>query len=222
MVVVFDLDDTLYNEKDFVLSGFFEVAKWISNQSNCSSEDIFNMMVADFKLNGRGNVFDNALARFYKKTKKNIQKCISVYRLHTPKIKLNNETVKLLLDLKTDYKLYLVTDGNKIVQNNKIKSLNIERYVEKAFITYRYGKSASKPSLKCFEIIKNIEKTNWENLVYIGDNPHKDFVNLNKVNAVTIRILNGDYATDKVDKTYDAKYKINDLNEIYDLLKTNL
>ena len=69
---------------------------------------------------------------------------------------------------------------------------------------------------------KNIEKTNWENIVYIGDNPHKDFVNLNKVNAITIRILKGDYANHKVVSTYDAKHKIYDLNELYDLLKTNL
>ncbi len=222
MVVIFDLDDTLYIEKEFVFSGFFEVANWISNVSNSLSEDVFKMMVTDFELNGRGRVFDNALARFYKKTKKNVQKCISIYRLHTPKIKLKDETVKLLLDLKCHYKLYLVTDGNKIVQNNKIKALKIERYIEKAFITYRYGRKASKPSLKCFEIIKNIEKTNWENMVYIGDNPHKDFVNLNKVNAITIRILKGDYANHKVDSTYDAKHKIYDLNELCDLLKTNL
>ena len=55
MVVIFDLDDTLYNEKEFVFSGFFEVAKWISNVSNSLSEDVFKMMVADFELNGRAS-----------------------------------------------------------------------------------------------------------------------------------------------------------------------
>ena len=62
MVVIFDLDDTLYNEKEYVFSGFFEVANWISNVSNSLSEDVFKMMVTDFELNGRGRVFDNALA----------------------------------------------------------------------------------------------------------------------------------------------------------------
>ena len=185
MVVIFDLDDTLYNEKEFVLSGFFEVAKWISNVSNSLSEDVFKMMVADFELNGRGRVFDNALARFYKKTKKNVQKCISIYRLHTPKIKLKDETVKLLLDLKCHYKLYLVTDGNKIVQNNKIKSLKIERYIEKAFITYRYGRKASKPSLKCFEIIiptsfpiSDPSPSSYGNLDNLSDISKQTFLNL--------------------------------------------
>jgi putative hydrolase of the HAD superfamily len=222
MVIIFDLDDTLYNEKDFVFSGFSEVANWISNESKNSFDEIFHAMFNDFNSNGRGHVFDNILEKYHKKTKKNIRKCISIYRLHTPKISLSHETRKLLLKLKKKYKLYVVTDGNKIVQKNKTQSLNLNTYFEKIFITYRYGIKSSKPSLKCFEIIKNIEKTNWEKIVYIGDNPHKDFVNLNKMKAITIRILYGDYANDNVDKKFDAKYKIYNLTELYDLLKTNL
>ena len=34
----------------------------------------------------------------------------------------------------------------------------------------------------------------WEELVYIGDNPAKDFVNLNGVGAKTIRVLIGMHA----------------------------
>ena len=59
----------------------------------------------------------------------------------------------------------------------------------------------------------------WEQIVYIGDNPNKDFVNLNKVNAVTIRILKGDYARLQVDSYYDAKYSINELVEIKQIVE---
>tara|TARA_Y100000992_G_C21106881_1_gene415373 strand:+ start:368 stop:571 length:204 start_codon:yes stop_codon:yes gene_type:complete len=44
-------------------------------------------------------------------------------------------------------------------------------------------------------------------MVYIGDNPNKDFVNLNKKGSLTIRILRGTYKNKKVSKLYDAKYK---------------
>jgi putative hydrolase of the HAD superfamily len=132
---------------------------------------------------------------------------------------LSAEVVKLLYGLQKDYSLYVVTDGNKLVQNNKIKSLDVERFMEKVYITYRYGLIASKPSLKCFEMIKSREKVNWEEIIYIGDNPKKDFVNLNKVNAVTIRVLQGEYSTIKVDKNYDAIYKIDKITELEKLLK---
>lgn len=222
MILIFDLDDTLYDEKKFVYSGFTEVANWISKMSNTSSIDIFDYMYNDLAVNGRGTVFNNALEKYFQKTVKNIRKCVSIYRLHKPNIKLDTDVVDLLLELRKNYKLYIVTDGNKIVQNNKIKSLDVEKYIEKAFITYRYGLKASKPSLKCFEIIKNLEKVDWLDLVYIGDNPNKDFVNLNKVNAITIRVLQGDYALVEAKEDYDAKFKIDKLTDLRMLIKNYL
>lgn len=214
MILVFDLDDTLYEEKTFVYSGFSEVAKWISLMSNCKNTEILNFMLEDLSINGRGEIFNNVLEKYFIKTKKNISKCISIYRLHKPNIKLDFEVLNLLIELRKEFKLFIVTDGNKIVQSNKIKSLNLEKYVEKCFVTHRYGLAASKPSLKCFEIIKNREKINWQELVYIGDNPNKDFVNLNKVNAITIRVLQGDFASVKAAQGYDAKYNINKLTDL--------
>ncbi len=222
MILVFDLDDTLYDEKKFVYSGFTEVANWISMMSNTSSIEIFDYMVKDLIVNGRGNVFNNALEKYFQKTVKNIRKCVSIYRLHKPNLKLDANVIDLLLELRVNHKLYIVTDGNKIVQNNKVKSLDVEKYVEKVFITYRYGLKASKPSLKCFELIKKLEKVNWMDLVYIGDNPNKDFVNLNKVNAITIRVLQGDYALVEAKKSYDAKFKINKLTDLRLLIKNYL
>ena len=218
MIVVFDLDDTLYDEKSFVFSGFLEVAKWISVVSECDHLEILDFMVKDFTVNGRGKVFDNAIEKFYRKTKIDVQKCVSIYRSHKPQLKLDSEVVDLLLSLSKSHKLYIVTDGNKIVQKNKIESLGLDKYVEKAFITHRYGLTASKPSLRCFEIIKNLEKVDWQEIVYVGDNPKKDFVNLNKVNAITIRILQGDFASCEASSGYDAKFKIYKLSDLKEII----
>jgi putative hydrolase of the HAD superfamily len=218
MIVVFDLDDTLYDEKTFVYSGLTEVSKWISLKSNFEQSEIFDYMVNDLLESGRGKIFNNALKKYFKFTQKNLKKCISVYRLHTPKIKLKKEVIDLLIYLKSQYPLYIVTDGNKIVQNNKIKALNIEFFVKKAFITYRYGLKHSKPSIYCFEIIKKIEKTSWENIMYVGDNPNKDFVNLNKLNVKTVRILQGEFSSVKVSEEFDGKIRINNISDLKKIL----
>lgn len=222
MVLVFDLDDTLYEEKTFVYSGFTEVANWISFMSNGKTTEILNFMLDDLSINGRGKIFNNVLERYFIKTKRNIRKCISIYRMHKPDIKLDFEVLNLLIELRKEFKLYIVTDGNKLVQNNKIKSLNLEKYVDKGFITHRYGLAASKPSLKCFEIIKHMENIDWQDLVYIGDNPNKDFVNLNKVNAITIRVLQGDFASVKAAQGFDAKYNIDMLTDLRTLINNYL
>ena len=219
MVIIFDLDDTLYNEKTFVFSGFERVANWISSLSTIPKEEILEYMKDDFYKNGRGAIFNNVLEAFYRKNKTSIRKCISIYRLHEPNIMLEKKVIEILEELKEIFPVYILTDGNKVVQSNKIKALQIKDYVKGVFITHRYGLKASKPSLICFEKIKKLENVGWEQIVYIGDNPKKDFVNLNKVNSVTIRILKGDYARLQVDSFYDAKYSINDLVEIKQIIK---
>ena len=65
--------------------------------------------------------------------------------------------------------------------------------------------------------IKSIENCDWEDLVYIGDNPNKDFVSLNKVNAKTIRIKKGNYSHIVLSKDFEARYTITSLDNL-DLL----
>ena len=70
MIVVFDLDDTLYDEKTFVYSGLTEVSKWISLKSNFEQSEIFDYMVNDLLESGRGKIFNNALEKYFKFTQK--------------------------------------------------------------------------------------------------------------------------------------------------------
>ena len=86
--------------------------------------------------------------------------------------------------------IYLVTDGNPKVQQSKINKLKIKRYFKNIYYTSLFGNTAHKPSLKVFSYIIKKEKK-FRDLIYIADNPFKDFKNLNKVNAITIRVLNG-------------------------------
>lgn len=219
MVIIFDLDDTLYDERTFVLSGFEQVAIWIASQTYFSKEEILKSMKDDLVKHGRGAIFDNVLKRYYKKNNANIRKCISIYRLHKPNIMLDERVSKLLHKLRQEFPLYIVTDGNKLVQANKVQALRVDKYVKKVFLTHRYGINASKPSLICFEKIKKLENTSWDKIMYIGDNPKKDFVNLNNVNAVTVRILNGEYANLTVESNFDAKYFIYELDDLNSIIE---
>ena len=71
-----------------------------------------------------------------------------------------------------------------------------------------------KPNLHCFKIIKKKEKVKWSEIIYVGDNPNKDFINLNSVGAVTIRVLTGPFKKMITNKKFDAKYKVNNLSKI--------
>jgi len=218
MVVVFDLDDTLYNEITYVESGFDAVAEFISENTKARQSVILSKMLQNLQLNGRGKVFNDILKEFNLYSQTNVKKSISIYRLHQPNIKLDKDVIELLKEFKSKYPLYLVTDGNKVVQSLKVKALKTEAFFKKVFVTHRYGLKASKPSLFCFNRINSLEKCNWDDMMYIGDNPKKDFVNLNRMGAYTVRIIQGDHKDLKLDSAHEAQYSISSLQELRELI----
>ena len=218
MILIFDLDDTLYDERQFVEGGIKEVAQYIGNKYNKDEKNLFDLMMSDLKENGRGAIFDSITMSAGIYSKKLVKKCIQIYRYHKPCIELNDETKELLNRLRARYPLYLVTDGNKNVQQSKINTLKIEQYFKKVYITHRYGIKNAKPSLYCFNRIKSQEKVGYEDLFYIGDNPNKDFINLNKAGANTIRVLTGNYKNVSIDYPYNAKQSIECISDLCSLL----
>ena len=217
MIIVFDLDEVLYDEKTYVISGFRTVSEFLEKDEAIPKKIIFEYLKRRLK-NCRERIFNDLLDNFRIYSQKNLKKCISVYRTHTPKIKLYSDAKDCLKRLK-NYPLYIVTDGNKMVQKNKIKALNLENHVKKTILTSNYGLRNSKPSTFCFQKICDMEKTSPTNLVYIGDDPHKDFVGLKREGFKTIRLFKGRFKNERLSKEFEADYKIKSLKEINEEFK---
>jgi len=47
--IIFDLDDTLYPEKKFIMSGFRAVAKYLSKKHKLNYNEVFKILKKDFK-----------------------------------------------------------------------------------------------------------------------------------------------------------------------------
>ncbi|NLC27619.1 MAG: HAD family hydrolase [Campylobacteraceae bacterium] len=216
-VIVFDLDDTLYDEIGFVKSGFQAVSEhFLPNDPNL----MLDKMLETLKQHGRGKVFDKTFEHFGLYSKQKIKKALSIYRTHLPKIKLNDDAKKILeYYKKQNTPLYIVTDGNKIVQANKIKALNLDKWIKKAFITHRYGLAHAKPSPYCFIKIAKEEKVDYTDIAYIADNANKDFVNIKKLGFRTVRIKQGMFQDALKPKEFHAEQEIDSLCELKDMLK---
>ena len=130
--------------------------------------------------------------------------------------------LNFFLSLIQNEKKYIVTDGNKLVQKNKIDKLGIKKYFKKIFISRCYGVKYEKPSLYCFKKIIKLERCKWKDLVYIGDNPKKDFINLNKKGSMTIRLMRGNYKKiNCANILYNAKYSFKSMNKNFIKLLEN-
>lgn len=213
-VIVFDLDDTLYNELDFVQSGFREVSSLLAKEFKISKQDSYKSMLKKLEK-GRGKIFNDVLKEYNIYSKKMVRQCISVYRSHKPTIKMYKNAKECFKILKR-FPVYIVTDGNKLVQKNKLKALRLEKKVKFSFITSNYGLVNSKPSPYCFFKICFLENTIPQNVIYIGDDPTKDFVKIKQNGFKTIRVLTGKYKNMKFTKKYEANFTIKSLSEISD------
>lgn len=212
------MDDTLYDEITFVRSGFRAVSEYFLPQS---PHAMFAKMIEILEDAGRGTVFDKTLAAFGLRTKNNIKKALSIYRSHIPDIKLNEDAKEMLEHYKNqNIPLYIVTDGNKIVQANKIKALGLQNQVKKAFITHRYGKIHAKPSPYCFVKIAQLEEVEPHEIVYIADNSNKDFVEIKKLGFHTVRIRQGMFQDVQKSQEFEAHEEIKSLFTLKNILKS--
>jgi putative hydrolase of the HAD superfamily len=219
MILVFDLDDTLYEEITFVYGGLKAVANHLSKKFPVQLDDALDMQISFLKTNGRGKVFNDILKHYGVYSERNLKTCLHVYRSHNPSISLSGDALNCF-EYFQDHAKYIVTDGNKHVQKSKISALGLESLVKRYFITRRFGIKNEKPSPYCFLKICNLENACPKDIIYIGDNPTKDFVNIKKLGFQTVRIHTGPYKDKKVSKDFDAKWHINSLDELKKIRET--
>lgn len=212
-VIVFDLDDTLYDELSYVKSGFHEVASFIAKKYNVAEVETNKWMWSRLQTHGRGSIFDDVLRHYGIYTKKVAKECLSVYRTHKPNISLPDNTLKFLKSI-SSYPLYIVTDGNKIVQHNKLEALGLYPIMKHCYVTHRYGKKNAKPSPYCFTHIMRQEKVESQDIVYVGDNPRKDFVGIKPLGFKTIRIMTGQHKHIEMPEEYEADDRIKTLQDL--------
>lgn len=183
-VVVFDLDDTLCKEADFLRSAFREIAESLTGTSDDAAGALFFEML---EMRSRGeNVFENLSARFAVPVKS----LLARYRNHFPaEMKLSAEVRATLETLKRQgVVLGLITDGRSLTQRNKIRALGLSEFFadENIVISEEFG--SEKPSSRNYEFF--MKKFPDADYCYVGDNPKKDFIAPNALGWETVCLLN--------------------------------
>ena len=170
-VVIFDLDDTLYSEKDYVRSGYAEIARHY--KSIPAMEDKLwnafenNEQAINYVLKQEGLFSCEA-----------VNHCLDIYRNHQPIISLYPEAEELFVFLKEHgIHLGMITDGRPEGQRAKIKALGIEHYFDKIIVTDELGGVGfRKPNPIAFEKMQIHFNVPYASMVYVGDNAQKDFI----------------------------------------------
>lgn len=212
--IIFDLDETLLDEKTYRIHLFQKLLKYteyknknfnhrkIKNYSSIK-KNIYKFKILNFFLNRsiKNESFSNLRNIYYSSS-------------YIPLIK---NSLKILQKLKKKYLLCLITDGNELHQFNKIYFSGLLELIEPRNIIINSKKKFMKPSINSYQNIILLNNLNPVKSFYVGDNPKKDFKGAKKVGLKTIRVIQGKNRKIKKNKYID--YEIKGLKNINTILK---
>jgi putative hydrolase of the HAD superfamily len=217
--VIFDLDDTLYDEAQFVEGGFRAVAAFLARTRGIDGGRAFLTLMGVLGKCGRGKTIDTALKELGIDDTEIVPALVEVYRTHDPALTPYAGCRDLLLKLRSrGYRLGLITDGNVSVQKNKVEALKIDGLLHCTVFSDEYGEDKRKPHPLPYLRALSLLGARPEESVYVGDNPHKDFITAKKLGMHTIRTLTGPYREVRPGGEYEASYRVNAVSELSGIL----
>lgn len=202
-IFVFDLDDTLYSERDFEKSGIEFVFNYFK----------INHIELETILNNRKNWIEQIIDGSNNQI--TMQEVLDIYRNHFPAIQLYKDS-KVFLEklISQGNEMSLITDGRSITQRNKLRALGIESYFKNIIISEEVN--SEKPSEYNFRIVMNYKHA--KSYIYISDNPNKDFITPNKLGWTSICLLDRGQNVHKqnfnLSSDFLPHYSINSFEEI--------
>lgn len=198
--LVFDLDDTLYPETQYVRSGFRAVADHLAH-SPCPDrlapdesrrEELFTRLWQAFETGPRHRVFNTVLRQLDRTDDPQlIAHLVALYRSHRPFLYLAPAVADMLRRLRGRYQLGLLTDGYLPAQKLKVEALGLADAFDCIIYTEQLGRQFWKPAPRAFELMAQQLGRPHQHCVYIADNPAKDFIAPNQLGWQTVQVRSG-------------------------------
>jgi putative hydrolase of the HAD superfamily len=187
---VFDLDDTLFPERQYVESGYRAVAQHVAGQTGIDSAVAYQGFVDIAAAGNTANTFDAWIEQNHRLVSLSAAELVDCYREHTPtNIALFDEVPEVFAVLQERRrKIGILTDGNRQVQRRKVKALGVGDLVDGIVFSDDFGREHWKPSQVPYRAI--LEKLNEtpDQAVYVGDNPIKDFFATRQLGMSSVRV----------------------------------
>lgn len=219
--VIFDLDDTLISEKDYIKSGYSHVSEIIAGKYNLEFFYIYDSLLNLFS-ESHLEVFN----RFLEKeeidfSESDIKLLVSEYRHHRPNISFFEDALSCIQQLKLlELKVGIITDGYAYSQRMKLNAIDASCLFDDLVVTDELGREYWKPHPKSFELMSDRLNVKYSEMMYVGDNPKKDFYIKDKLCGLyTVKInRNGLYQNCDLLNNVPPDYTIQNLHELVELV----
>ena len=184
--VVLDLDDTLFLERTYALSGFRRVGEHVDRvHGRAGFAEVATSLLEE---GHRGTIFDEALRTVgLEPTPETVRSLVWVYRTHRPSIALLPDAARLIEALAGRY-VGVLTDGPLESQVRKAAAIGAPRWADHVVYTASLGAGFSKPHPLGFALHERHAHVTGTACAYIADNPAKDFRGARRLGWRTVRV----------------------------------
>ena len=195
--VGFDLDNTLYDQRQHVFAFFAEAAAWLGGETGLEPSALEGTFQEAWNTLGPSHpkLMDTVLARHGILNPKRVQMLVRMYHHCGGSISMHlYDGVKPLLErLRGRFPLFLITDGNAAMQRRKVSKLGIGPLFSVVVLTAEKGIGMSKPHPAPFlSALEHFQFAPGECL-FAGDNPECDIAGAAGVGMHTVRVLTGPF-----------------------------
>ena len=185
--LILDLDNTLYDENLY----FFAVFKEFSKKHLLDYIKIKSILTDDFRLNS-SDIFTDTLRKIDYFTEARHNELFTIYQTIDCKLKLDKDALEIIsYAQKKNIKLAIITNGEVLAQQNKIKVLGLHNEIEHIIYARENGIAFEKPHEQPFLIALKRLKINSNEVLFVGDHPLTDIEGAKKVGIKSIRIYKG-------------------------------
>lgn len=217
--IVFDLDDTLYPQVAYKRSGFQVVSTWMAKQVNIDDSTILSEL--EEILNHHGPSYPYMFDRLVERLDISIgfvEQLVRLFIEHDPQICCYSGVIPMLSRLREKYRLGILTDGRYVVQQKKIRALGLDTRVDQILCSDALG--LEKPDRRLFSWFEKKLELAGRNLIYVGDNPEKDFYGANTQRWFTICVMTGEDRNGNLPSVFKPKYSIASVIELEKILSS--
>jgi putative hydrolase of the HAD superfamily len=186
---VFDLDDTLYPYRQFVLSGFAAVAAYLERHHGIpSSRALETLKAARRRRPGREL---QKLCETFDLPASYVPALVALIRSHRPSLRLPTRSALVLRSLRRHWRLGVLTNGIPSVQVRKVAALGLDRLVDAVVCAVDCGDGRGKPASDGFVEILVRLGTAPDRAVFVGDDPCADVAGATRIGMKTIHVVRG-------------------------------
>ena len=192
--VLFDLDDTLYEQATW-LSGAWDAVAATAVLSGVDARAL-RTALDEIAAEGsdRGAIIDRALARVGRRDVA-VAPLLATFRAHAPaRLEPYTGVIDALRELRGRVPIGLVSDGDPTIQRNKIRALGLESSFDVVVLSDELGREHRKPSPVALLAALDGLSVDAHDAIYIGDRPDKDVAAAGAAGMRAIRVRTGEYA----------------------------